>query len=88
MSCNCSSCGHSMTLRNGKFGEFYFCPNQSWCGGKTVTAINVDGTGNPTVDILLSLIPNYTKDEIEQMYFEDERKAELGIFDDWYDVWI
>lgn len=35
MKCGC--CDNDMILRNGKFGEFYFCPNQKVCGQKTIT---------------------------------------------------
>lgn len=84
---DCKYCGNQMVLRNGKFGEFYFCPNQRTCGSPTISACNVS-TGNTGVDIILSLIPNYTKDEIEQMYYEDELRAQNGEFMDWQDVWI
>lgn len=33
----CDKCEAEMILRNGKFGEFYFCPNQYECGKKTVS---------------------------------------------------
>lgn len=34
----CPKCGNEMQLRNGRFGEFYFCPNQyKGCKQKTIT---------------------------------------------------
>lgn len=32
----CPNCGNNMLARNGRFGEFHYCPNQSNCGQKTV----------------------------------------------------
>lgn len=33
----CPSCETKMKVRNGKFGEFYFCPKQHICKQKTIT---------------------------------------------------
>lgn len=33
----CKCCDNDMILRDGKFGKFYFCPNQKVCGQKTIT---------------------------------------------------
>jgi ssDNA-binding Zn-finger/Zn-ribbon topoisomerase 1 len=33
----CPSCKTAMTLRAGKFGEFYFCPEQAKCGQPTIS---------------------------------------------------
>lgn len=83
----CKYCHKEMVLRNGKFGNFYFCPNQRHCGAKTISASDIS-TGNPGVDLILSLIPEYTKDELEQMYYEDEVRAQNGECMGWDDVWI
>jgi len=34
---SCLCCGDEMLTNSGKFGEFYYCPNQKVCGQKTIT---------------------------------------------------
>ena len=33
----CPTCYNEMQLRNGKFGEFFFCKNQAVCKQKTIS---------------------------------------------------
>ena len=33
----CPKCNKKMKLRDGEFGEFYFCENQRKCGQKTIS---------------------------------------------------
>ena len=35
----CPTCNLKMLIRNGKFGEFYYCPEQHICKQKTITKL-------------------------------------------------
>lgn len=36
MTINCPKCKTKMLLRNGQYGEFFFCPNNKVCGAKVI----------------------------------------------------
>ena len=47
----CIRCGTKMQKREGKFGEFMFCPNQSNCKQKTVSVAALESISNePSFD--------------------------------------
>ena len=51
----CTQCNTEMQVRDGRFGQFYFCPNQLECGQKTISKSRkvVPATScNPDTDIL------------------------------------
>lgn len=97
----CLKCNTEMKLRNGKFGEFYFCPNQHRCGAKTITknterhCLSVTDTAmslgyetwarNRLID---SLIPNYSEGELWEMYMDDEIAIDNGTYNEWHDAYI
>lgn len=37
---NCPSCNTEMKRRDGKFGEFLFCPDQHVCGQSTISLVD------------------------------------------------
>ena len=50
----CPSCGQVMKVRSGKFGEFYFCPDQAICGQATIAKPALVGVTscNPDIGII------------------------------------
>lgn len=97
----CLKCNTEMKLRNGKFGEFYFCPNQHRCGAKTITK-NVERSYSSVTGataslgyetwvrnmLIDSLIPNYSEGELWEMYMDDEISIDNGTYNEWYDAYI
>ena len=54
---NCPTCATQMQKRAGRYGDFWFCPRQSQCGQKTITASSGSSTsrdkrpaGRATID--------------------------------------
>lgn len=91
----CQKCNTEMKIQSGRFGEFYFCPNQLKCGCKTIskkdktTYTEFDSSDYGSFEYALNqLIPNYTKEEIEGMYADDEIDALMGIQPEWQDAFI
>lgn len=97
----CLKCNTEMKLRNGKFGEFHFCPNQQRCGAKTITK-NVEVTHSNSFETTMSveymmwsrsrmidsLIPNYSEGELWEMYESDEIAINNGTYNEWNDAHI
>lgn len=96
----CEKCNTEMPLREGKFGKFYFCPNQHVCKTKTITYKERSFNYSENEDIddgynmwlfnkkIDYLIPSYTDSELEGMYIDSERAYENGTYNDWEDVYI
>ena len=77
----CPTCETDMKTRSGKFGDFYFCPNQHVCKQKTITknkevvvshlqqlVMSSSVGANPYEQSALEIHYQLCKDHIEWLY--------------------
>lgn len=97
----CLKCNTEMKVRGGKFGEFYYCPDQHRCGAKTITK-NVETPFSEELETTMSmgyvtwarnrvidnLIPNYSEDDLRRFYMDDEINIANGTYNEWCDFHI
>jgi len=66
-----------MQQRNGKFGNFLFCPNQHACKQKTITVRAINFTPEYAKSSLSNATSKSTSNEMAQMAFENDYEHEM-----------
>ena len=68
----CPSCGNNMQAREGKFGEFYFCPKQHICKQKTITTkqSSIPKPNNGLMTLSCSAEQNWAKQSLLEIHYQ------------------
>lgn len=70
MTINCPKCKTQMILRNGQYGEFFFCPNNKVCGAKVIgkkQALKQGLIKNPNAKVVTVTKPDVSVGKVKQV---------------------